>query len=122
MEGNPNARKRLTMWQAAKFALGLVVGVVAGFATCSALAQRLFDATKSPVETALSYRIETIPIEAICASIASGRQILGDDRVTAWSDGNSYLVLGWQVENLKPVVYWTGAGVQPDQPECKKKP
>jgi hypothetical protein len=73
----------------------------------------------SPLQKSLAFRIESIPIERICEAITTGRQILGDDHVTVWSDEKRYLVVGWQADHGQAVVYWTGADLPIDQPGCK---
>jgi hypothetical protein len=79
------------------------------------------NADRSPVGRELSTRIESIPIESICNSISSGKQMLGDDHVTVWSDRKRYLVAGWRVKQSGiPVFYWTGADLPDDVPGCKK--
>lgn len=78
---------------------------------------------QSETERLLATRIESIPIETICGAIGSGKQILGDDHVTVWSDSKRYRVVGWQVANSGiPVFYWTGADLPADVSGCKKKP
>ncbi len=55
------------------------------------------DPRGSPAQLALGTRLESISIETICSSIASGRQILGDDQVIVWTDRKRYIVGGWKV-------------------------
>jgi hypothetical protein len=64
-------------------------------------------------ERELAARIEAIPIERVCNSISSGKQILGDDHVTVWSDHKRYYVAGWHVENSVPISYWTSVASPP---------
>ena len=52
------------------------------------------DPTGSPEQLALSARLQSIPIETICNSIVSGKQILGDDQVIVWTDRKHYIVGG----------------------------
>ncbi|MBI1212270.1 MAG: hypothetical protein GC190_12460 [Alphaproteobacteria bacterium] len=73
----------------------------------------------SPVEKALAYRIESIPIERICEAIASGRQILGDDHVVVWSDEKRYVVVGWRMEGDRPAFYWTGVDLPQEDIVCR---
>ena len=78
------------------------------------------DPKGSPEERALATRLETTPIQSICNSIVSGKQILGDDQVIVWIDTKCYIVGGWNVtESGIPVFWWTGADVPKDIPECK---
>jgi hypothetical protein len=100
------------------FALGLVSGGLAvflffGYATGISL-------LRTSEERELAARIEAIPIESVCNSISSGKQILGDDHVTAWRDQERYYVAGWRVHNSVPIFYWTSAGLPTDMPACKK--
>ena len=102
------------------FTLGVLVGG-AGLVLAQVFgAARL---PKSDVEQALENRLESIPVESICEAIVSGKQILGEDRVTVWSDGQKYRVVGWQVaESGAPVTSWTGADVPDDGTvPCRKK-
>jgi len=79
--------------------------------------ERMYGATSTKE---LSERIESIPIEDICRSIFTDRQIIGEDHVTTWSDGHRYVVVGWQVgKSGIPLFYWTGADVPEDVAECR---
>jgi hypothetical protein len=105
------------------FVIGLVCGLV-----CGALVVLLFinstsekGLLSSAEGRALSLRIESIPMERICESISSGKQILGDDHVTVWSDQKRYVVEGWRVGKVGvPIVFWIGADLPADVPSCKK--
>lgn len=101
------------------FALGLVCGGIIVFLVFSYQSGKSL--LHSPEERELSARIEAIPIENICGSISSGKQILGDDHVTVWTDQKRYVVGGWRVGKAgTPVFYWTGADLPTDVPGCKK--
>jgi hypothetical protein len=49
-------------------------------------------------ERGLAARIESIPIESICSSMSSGKQMLGDDHLTIRSDQKRHVVGGWRVQ------------------------
>lgn len=100
---------------------GILVGAIAAIVIFTYLGA--IQLGKSQTEQSLEAQIESIPIETICESIASGNQILGEDRVTVWSDGKRYRVVGWRVEQSGvPVFYWTGADLPADVAGCKQEP
>ena len=100
------------------FIAGLLSGMVLLFILYIVLG--FSESVTSPTGRALSARLESIPIESICGSIASGKEILGADHVTIWTDKKSYIVGGWTVQETGiPVFYWTGAGLPLDLAECK---
>lgn len=106
------------MSKALMFFLGLVVGI--GMTVLLGNYLGLINPTRSATEQALAARIESIPIENICAEIGSGKLIAGDDHVSVWSDHKRYIVVGWQVgKSGMPVFYWTGADLPNDIPGCK---
>ena len=103
------------------FLLGLSLGFVVLLVAGICLNLDFSFSMKTALGRKLSERIESIPVEDICRSIASDKQILGEDHVTACSDGHRYLVVGWQVQKPgTPIFYWTGAGLPDDIAECKK--
>jgi len=100
------------------FTLGLISGGLVVFVILTSFVDN--GSLNSPTGRALSDRLETIPIESICSSISSGKQIMGEDHVIVWSDHKRYLVTGWRVDKSGiPVFYWTGAGLPTDVPGCK---
>ena len=77
------------------------------------------DPAGSPAQLALGDRLESIPIETICGSLVSGKQILGEDQVVVWTDRARYIVGGWIVTEAGiPVFSWTGADLPKGIPEC----
>ena len=78
------------------FALGLVCRSLPAFLVLSYYSDKSF--LCSPEEQGLGARIESIPIESICSSMSSGKQMLGDDHLTIWSDQKRYVVGGWRVQ------------------------
>jgi hypothetical protein len=69
----------------------------------------------------LSARIESIPIDKICESISTGKQILGDDHITIGSDQKRYTVVGWRVEGSAiPTFYWASGDMPSEIPGCGK--
>lgn len=108
------------MLKAIIFTLGVLVGG-AGLALAQVFG--LAQPPKSDAEQALENRLESLPVESICEAIVSGKQILGEDRVTVWSDGQKYRVVGWQVtESGRPFTSWTGADLPEDGAvPCRKK-
>jgi hypothetical protein len=101
------------------FALGLVCGGLAVFLVFGY--QTGIIQLHTSEERELADQIEAIPIESVCNSISSGKQILGDDHVTVWSDQKRYVVAGWRVGKSVPIFYWTGADLPTDIPGCKKR-
>ena len=104
--------------------IAFVAGLLSGVTIMALLISYYLDhadPTGSPAQLALGTRLESIPIETICSSIASGRQILGDDQVIVWTDRKRYIVGGWTVtESGIPVFLWTGADLPKDIPECER--
>ncbi len=106
------------MWKVISFIAGLLSGVILMFALYVYLG--MSDLIQSPAQRALSDRMESIPIETICNSIVSHKEILGDDHVTVWTDKRRYIIAGWTMEKSSvPVFYWTGADIPKDVAECK---
>jgi len=105
--------------------LVFIFGLIMGFLGAIAIGERLglLGIVESDTQRALAARLELIPTEKICTSIASGEQILGNDHVTVWADSKRYLLVGWQVERSGiPIFYWTGADLPVDVAGCKKEP
>ena len=100
------------------FVLGLLCGGVVVFFIFNHLSGDKLLPSRTGRE--LSARIEAIPIEKICDSISTGKQILGDDHITVVSDKKRYTVVGWRVEGSGiPIFYWTGADLPSDIPGCR---
>ena len=78
------------------FALGLVCRGLPAFLVLSYYSDE--SVLRSPEEQGLGARIESIPIGSICSSMSPGKQMLGDDHLTIWSDQKRYVVGGWRVQ------------------------
>ena len=102
------------------FVFGFLLGGLAIYSLGEYLG--VTDSIKSSEERDFAIRIESIPIEKICEAIGSGKQILGDDLVTVWTDGKRYLVMGWHVNKSGlPLFHWAGADLPTDIAGCNKR-